>query len=386
MTGREESGLRRRSIGAVAGVAALLVSVLTVGGLVGPDDATWSDVPIMVGYALLLALGSLLVLKVPENRVSWVVLALGAAAGSLALTAFLSDAGEAAGLPVVHELFAYLNLASLFGIVVLGGAMLPLLFPTGSPPSRRWRWAGVSALAGYAMILVTVPIVRVVHGFEASQDVAQGDIGLFVPVQFVGMGLMLFGIVASVISLAVRWHRAEREERAQLQWLVPTFVVFGIGLVAEFGGAQDSRVADVFLALGIVLVPVSITFAITKYRLYDIGRIVSRTVTYAAMAALIVGAYALGAVWLPTWLGIDSPILVTVTTLGIAVAFNPVRRWLTRRLDQRFNRTPYDPEVVVDTLAAELRDSTDASVIAHVWAQTAHRALQPASVSVWLAE
>ncbi len=376
---------RRRSVLAVAGVWGLWIAVL-ISGFFGPDDATWSDVPIVVGYGLVLALGSLLVLKVQDNAVSWVMLALGAAAGLLNVTATISAAGDAAGLPAVHEVFAYLNLASLFGIVVLGGALLPLLFPTGSPPSPRWRWAAASALAGYATILVSVPIVRAVYGFEASEDIAQGDIGLLLPVQFVGMGLMLIGIAASVVSLAVRWHRSDGDERAQLQWLVPTFIVFGIGLVAEFGGAQDSPIADVFLALGIVLVPVSIGFAITKYRLYDIGKIVSRTVTYAVLAVLIAAAFGAGAVWLPTRLGFEQPTFVAATTLAIAIGFNPLRRWLTTRLDRRFNRTPYDREVVVDALASELRDSTDVSAIMSAWAQAAQRTLHPGLLSVWVAE
>jgi hypothetical protein len=377
---------RRLSIFAVVSVVLVWLAAFFA-GLRSPDaGASWSDAPILLGFALFIAVGSFLVIRVPTNAVSWVVLGLAAAAGALALTGFLGQPGGDADPTTIQTVFSYFNLASLLGFVVLGGAILPLLFPTGSPPTPRWNWSWLSALVGLGLILVSVLMVGIIHGLSGALDLAQGDIGIFLPIELVGLGLMLTGIAGGVVSLAVRWHRSEGEERAQLRWLVPSFTVFGLGLIVEFGGAQDSPIATACMGLGIVFVPVAIGLAITRYRLYDIGKIVSRSVTYAIVAALIVGAYAIGAVWLPTRLGIESSVFVAATTLGVAVAFNPLRRWLTARLDRRFNRTPYDPDVVADTLAAELRETTDASAIAAIWARTTERALQPAAISVWVAE
>ena len=178
---------------------------------------------------------------------------------------------------------------ALFALVLPGlGVFVPLWFPTGRALTPRWRW--VSAVA-------TVGVIGLIGGWAllALEGAGSADVDSCVSVatcaNIIGLFLILVAIVAAIVSLVVRWFRSRGVERLQMKWLVLAFIVFLIGVLAEFGGFQYSIVANVFLPAGFVLVPVSIGIAVTRYRLYEVDRILSRTVSYVIVVGLLAAVF-----------------------------------------------------------------------------------------------
>jgi hypothetical protein len=203
----------------------------------------------------------------------------------------------------------------------------------------------------------------------------------------IGLVGLLVGAVAAIVSFVVRWHRSTGVERLQLRWLVPAFLVFVVGTLAEFGGGQDSLFADVVFPLGLVLVPFAIAVAILRYRLYEIDRIISRTVGYVLVVGVLGAVLVLGTVWLPSLVlaGDEVPSwFVAGSTLAVAALFNPVRRRVLSWVDRRFYRSRYDAERVAEGFAARLRDEVDVHRLTNDWASVVTETMQPASVSVWV--
>jgi hypothetical protein len=144
-------------------------------------------------------------------------------------------------------------------------------------------------------------------------------------------------------------------------------------------------VSDVLL-LGVAALPVGIGVAVLKYRLYEIDRIISRTLAYAIVTGLLVGVYA-GLVLLATQvLDIKSPVAVAVSTLAAAALFSPVRRRVQKAVDRRFNRARYDADQTVAAFAARLKDAVDLDAVRDDLASVVHQALEPAHVSLWISQ
>jgi hypothetical protein len=152
--------------------------------------------------------------------------------------------------------------------------------------------------------------------------------------------------------------------------------------MAEFGGYQNSVVADVALPLGALLIPVSVGVAVLRYRLYEIDRIISRTVSYAVVVGLLVvvvaGVSALAGAQF------DEPLVVAATTLGVAALFNPLRNRTQRLVDRRFNRAKYDAEQIAERFASGLRNEVDSTQIVEGWTMVVATTLQPTTMGVWV--
>jgi hypothetical protein len=187
-----------------------------------------------------------------------------------------------------------------------------------------------------------------------------------------------------MVSLVVRWVRSTGEEHLQMKWLVPAFFVFGLGVFAEFGGFQGSLAANILLPAGLILVPVAIGLAILRYRLYDIDRIVSRTVSYTLVVVLLAAVYVGGVTGLTSLLPDQSRLVVAATTLAVAALFNPVRRRVQGWVDRRFNRSRYDTQRVMDRFAGSLRDQVDTTEVVDGWVGVVAETMQPAAVGVWV--
>jgi hypothetical protein len=194
----------------------------------------------------------------------------------------------------------------------------------------------------------------------------------------------------------VRRRGASTERRQQLAWLgyvgLLTVVWIVLMTLANFllRGRANGVVTAVFWSLmfltPVVGIPLACVVAVLKYRLYDLGRIVSRTVTYAIVTGLLVGIYA-GLVLLATQvLTIKSPVAVAGATLAAAALFGPLRSRVQKRVDHRFNRARYDAERMLAAFAARLKEELDADAVTEDLARSVHTALQPAHVSVWLSE
>ena len=189
--------------------------------------------------------------------------------------------------------------------------------------------------------------------------------------------------LAAITRQALSWRRSDGERRQQLKWLASGAAVCGVfGIWAI---ATDSAIWEV-LILGFTALPLSIGLGILKYRLYDIDRIISRTLAYAIVTGLLVGMYA-GLVLLATQVfRFHSTVAVAAATLAAAALFSPVRRRVQLRVDRRFNRARYDADQMVAGFAARLTDTVDMESVRDDLADVVHQALEPAHVSVWINE
>jgi len=201
----------------------------------------------------------------------------------------------------------------------------------------------------------------------------------------VGAALTAATGLAAMVSLAFRYRRARTTERAQLKWLVYAAAVI---VVAELASAliASTNLQNAISSGAIALVPVAIGIAVLRYRLYDIDRVISRTLAYAILTGLLAGVYA-GLVLLATQvLRIHGPVAVAVATLAAAALFNPVRRWVQHAVDRRFNRARYDADRTVAAFAARLKDAVDLDAVRDDLATVVHQALEPAHVSLWVSQ
>jgi hypothetical protein len=272
-------------------------------------------------------------------------------------------------------------------------AMFPvviLLFPDGTVPGRRWRWAA-RAYAGLvafvlALLLAASAAALVDHDVRLSpsgnltssghlaQWLANPPAWLIVPViaAIVIIGLSFVG------HQALSWRAAEGDRRQQLKWLACG------GAVAAASLLLAAALGVVDLLAGLAALPVSIGVGILRYRLYDIDRIISRTLAYTLVTGLLVGVYA-GLVLLATRvLSVHTPVAVAAATLAAAALFTPLRRRVQQAVDRRFNRARYDADQTVTAFAARLKDAVDLDSIRDDLAGTVHQALEPAHVSVWV--
>ena len=206
--------------------------------------------------------------------------------------------------------------------------------------------------------------------------------------------LTVIGVVASVFA---RRRGASPERRQQLAWLgyvgaltvvwiLVMLLVIGLVPSSYSNGWLGELLWGLLVLTPVVGIPLACVVAVLKYRLYDLGRVVSRTVSYAIVTGLLVGVYA-GLVLLATWLtGRTSPVAVAGATLVAAALFGPLRSRVQRRVDHRFNRARYDAERMLAAFAARLTEELDADAVTEDLARSVHTALQPAHVSIWLAE
>ncbi len=277
---------------------------------------------------------------------------------------------------------------------VLG--LLPLVilaFPDGRLPSRRWRWIVrgylLVALVDLAMLIQMgiyaltahhtavdpggqLELATRVHGYQAVS----------VPVALIFAALWLVAVVHQV----VRWWHSAGEARQQLNWLMAggAAALASFGLAAALGAAPGIwRVLGDVVLVGIAALPAGMGVAILKYRLYEIDRIISRTLAYAIVTGLLVGVYA-GLVLLSRLVfAANSPVAVAASTLAAAALFNPLRRRVQTAVDRRFNRVRYDADRMVEAFAVRLKDSTDLDTVRADLALAVSLALEPAHVTVW---
>ena len=197
---------------------------------------------------------------------------------------------------------------------------------------------------------------------------------------------MILVIVLSFVAHQVlSWRRAAGERRQQLKWLA-TGAVVTLAVIAVSLGFSSTSVVGEILGIGLAALPVGIGVGILKYRLYDIDRIISRTLAYAIVTGLLVGVYA-GLVLLATRvLPLSSPVAAAASTLAAAALFSPLRRRVQRAVDRRFNRARYDADQTVAAFAARLKDAVDLDTVRDDLAGAVHQALEPAHVSVWISQ
>ncbi len=280
-------------------------------------------------------------------------------------------------------------------IVLLG--LTVLLFPDGRPPSPRWRWV-LWAYAGIGLLWIagTIAITAgAILGHRTQVD-SGGNLlllsgtdraaGWWNAVQAMFFPLLALCWLASLAGQVASWRRSSGERRQQLKWLTAgsAAALAGTGISAALSGG--ATVGGVFALAGWFAFPLCIGVAVLKYRLFDIDRIISRTLAYAIVTGLLVGMYA-GIVLLATRvLPFSSPVAVAVATLAAAALFNPLRRRVQKIVDRRFNRARYDADQTIAAFAARLQDAVDLDAVRADLASAVQQALEPVHISVTLTD
>ena len=266
-----------------------------------------------------------------------------------------------------------------------------LLFPDGRLASRRWRWvlwvyAGLGA--GVMVALFAPGIIAVarhdVHLDSFGDLTATGHPAAAIKVAE-GLTLVLIAVIwlSFVGHQVVSWRRATGERRQQLKWLASGAAIT-VGLLAVSFVIPSTGVAGQILGLGLFGLPVSICVGILKYRLYDIDRIISRTLAYAVVTGFLIGVYA-GLVLLATSvLAFSSSVAVAAATLTAAALFSPLRRRTQRVVDRRFNRSRYDAEETTAAFAGRLKEAVDLDSVHDDLVNVVQQVLEPAHLSVWI--
>jgi hypothetical protein len=397
---RPAADRRLIGIGTLATVATSLVAVVVIGLFFVPIRAGVASPSLLIsqnlitgGFGLVTVALALVILRAqPRSPIGWLFVALplflliGSAGDALArrlppssavewATVVTNFIGQAAGAPLI---------------------LLVLLFPTGQLIARSWLWV-------YPVLIVGVLSTQI--SWELQPALVYGLTDLRNPIgrpewssalgvlNAVGGAALMTSLVAAIAHLGARFRRARGVERQQLKWFALAGSVVVVALLVAGGtslAGYEAEAAPLWLAAfgTLLLLPISATLAILRYRLYDIDRIISRTLAYAVLTAILAGVYLAG------FLGIQSvlapftanggPVAVAASTLVVFALFQPVRRWIQGTVDRRFYRSRYDAQREIEGFAARVRDEVEVDRLAGAISATLERTMQPASASIWL--
>jgi hypothetical protein len=351
-------------------------------------------VPLVIGLPSAVT-GLLVARRQPRNPIGWLLLAL-----AISLM-FSNDGSDYVTLAYLFGYHLPLGPAGLVinqfwgpGIALLG--LVILLFPDGTLTSLWARLALKVYVAVYAADVMALAVatgaalaahpMRIdVSGGFAATDYPSGWYGpLSHAAEFTLVALMLIFVVRQALS----WRSASGDRKQQLKWLALGCAAVPVGLILAVVGSTNSAVGENIIGglgwLALAALPVCIGVAILKYRLYDIERIISRTLSYAILTGLLVGVY-VGLIVLVTHvLGITSQVGVAASTLAAAALFYPLRGRVQHLVDKRFNRTRYNAEQTIAAFASRLQDAVDVDAIGADLLGVISQAVEPAHMSLWL--
>jgi hypothetical protein len=346
---------------------------------------------LLLGFSAFMVVGALIVAHRPSNAIGWIFTAI----GLLAATAL--PAGE-------YVTYAYwtrsgsLPAAILVAWAMLGGTwyltmalalvFTPLLFPTGRLLSPRWRpvaWLAGAATAAFTVLATLQPNLARAPGRVIANPIGAAAVGNLEESRVGVVLLSLMGVLILVGfgALVVRFRRSRGDERQQLKWIT---YAGGLLPLAVLAYVLPEVVGTVVFAVPLVFLPVAIGIAILRYRLYDIDRLINRTLVYGLLTALLGGVYAglvLGLGQLFGGIGTKTPSWVVAgATLAVAALFQPARRRIQQVVDRRFNRRKYNAAKTIERFSTRLRDQVDLDTLSAELVTVVDQTMQPHHVIV----
>jgi hypothetical protein len=363
-------------------VTVALARPLTV-GLLAQGAARALVYPL--GYA---TVGLVLTLRRPANPIGWLYAAAGLT-WSLSIpgdTWVVQLAAEQRPLPPAAQVSAVFGEFNWAPATVLGVILPALLVPDGRLRSRRWRPVAAAAIA----VGVLVPVgnalapVKLEDSGIANPYALPGPAGdLAEAVGGLSVFLWLVILVVSLACVVLRFRSSTGIERQQLRWVVAGAAGAVAGLCGGALAPQRTLVSSVLYA-GVLCVPVAVAVAVLRYRLWDLDRLISRTLTYALVTALLVVPYLLIVPAAGRLAAGSGSLAVAAATLAAVALFQPLRRRVQALVDRRFNRRRYDAARTVEAFAARLRDQVDLQALHGELLTVVDQTMQPASSSLWL--
>jgi hypothetical protein len=353
-----------------------------------------ASVSMLVAAVSAATVGALVASRRPGHRVGWLLIALGLAIAVAAFSNSYSRYGLVARPGAVPGAI-WLAGAAAGGIVLYLSAtgFILLLSPTGTLPSSRWRWWARVTAAGLVVAFLSSmleprPLYPEYPEIVNPIGLDAFDRGLGAAVFPVGALLVLAGLVVGAVSLVLRFRQARGLERLQLRWLALgaalaalSFAIAMTDLVVE---ETDGWIFRASLGISVTVLPLATGAAILRYRLYDIDRIVSRTLAYALLTVLLGLGYAAVVLGLGRLLGRESPLVVAAATLAVAAVFQPARRRVQAVVDRRFNRRRHDAARTIEGFGARLRDQVDLDTLTAELLAVVDQTMQPTQASLWL--
>jgi hypothetical protein len=359
-----------------------------------PDEQPVEGAVLQVGFGAFAVVGALVVSKRPTNLIGWIM-------ASIALMVGVFHAGDAYAAYVMtiraHPdalaiVGAWIGSWYWFLLLALVLIYLPLLFPDGRLPSRRWL--PVAVLPGLATLGVVVlgALADTLLMNEAPGREIDNPIGIEglapvedLPIFGVLTALLLVGIVGAVASVVVRFRRSQGVERQQMKWFLYAAALL---LLFPVGGPLPQIVESVVFAVVLLALPTAVGIAVLRYRLYEIDLVINRTLVYGPLTAMLVFFYLGGVISLQyafrALSGQGSQIAIVASTLGIAALFNPLRRRVQAFVDRRFYRSKYDAARTLAIFSAKLRDETDLGSLNTELLAVVRDTVHPAHASLWL--
>src|SRR5829696_5421593 len=381
-------------------LASIVLYVLARSSQEGPSSSgALGELLILVSFLAFPIVGALIASRHPTNPVGWICLVV----GLFWTFIFLGDSIPGTGpYPVTTDALTQATWIPPIGLL---GIYLILLFPDGKLPSRRWR--PLAWLSGVVMVLASLGITFAPGPLEGHPGV-RNPIGLealghpwVATAVFIVLLLLPLCMLASALSLVLRYRRSGGEERVQIKWIAFAASVVGllylIAMVSSLTYSGPWGAAGTPLWLGLLqqaalasfsAVPIAVGFAVLKYRLYEIDLLINRTLVYGSLTATLVALYFVGIVVLQRVFvlltGQQSTLAVVASTLAIAALFVPLRRRVRGFVDRRFYRRKYDARKTLEAFSAKLREETDLKALNNDLVSVVRETMQPAHVSLWL--
>jgi hypothetical protein len=350
--------------------------------------------------------GALIASRRPENPIGWLCLA----DGFLWMTTNMLDYYSVYGMAKPGSLPFPLGAAAINNwlwvpSVGLLATYVFLLFPNGRLTSRRWR--PLAWLSGVVIVSVSIGVMLSPGSLDTPRGI-RNPFGLeaapwMTTVAYLILPLLPLCMLASALSLVLRYRRSKGDERQQIKWIAfaaasLVALVYLIAMVASFvhpseawttvGSVWWLNLLTIAALLSFVTIPIAVGFAVLKYRLYEIDLIINRTLVYGSLTVTLVALYFGGIVVLQRLFvlltGQQSTLAVVASTLLIAALFTPLRRRIQGFIDRRFYRRKYDARKTLEAFSARLRDETDLQAVSDDLVGVVRETMQPAHVSIWL--
>jgi hypothetical protein len=338
--------------------------------------------------------GAVVASRRPGHRVGWLLVALGLSLMAFGFAFSYTRYGLVArpgALPAADYLAGFANAGVILYLSLAGWILL--LSPTGRLPSPRWRWwarvqVAAVVVAFFSSALHPTPLYPEYPEIGNPLGVAALADGPLTAAFPVGALLILAGLPVGAVSLLLRFRNARGLERLQLRWLAVGAALAAVALVVSLTAlvveASDGVVLQAALGVCVMVLPLATGAAILRYRLYDLDRIVSRTLAYGLLTMLLGAGYAAVVLGLGQLLGRDSSLVVAAATLAVAAVFQPARRRIQQVVDRRFNRRRHDAARTIAAFSGRLRDQVDLATLTGELLAVVDQTMQPTRTALWL--